>query len=871
MSLHALANHMAAQGRNNDSMLVHMTPKEVNGLHALAIANGGQLTINPETGLPEAGFLQDILPAIVGFGLDMFLPGLGETIGGAFGLSAAAGTGIAVGGLTGLATGNLSKGVMAGFGAYGGAGLAEGLMGAGASSVQNAAEAASSPGSAHGAFMPAEGVRETALASASPMDKLTAGFSATTQNPSALWDYAKGNWKYGIAAAAPALAGLSEEDQTVTKMPSTGMITPFVMNVKNLPLNNSSTSGQQKYLSHNVTPITPFKAANGGAVQHFRMGGINPEYTDSDIAYEMPDIAAQKALMRAQRQQQQAALDPAFVAPPEGEMGMQVVVYGPDGTMYGSPGAARQAGVTNYTMDRPTTDPYTQQFLDKAKTYKNTMTGESAKAFDYLMGNTRPTAQTTGRTSGSNSRGTVRAPVGMQTPAVPASAEGIQALADIVRGTGGSGGSGDARGVTTTAAAGDVNSYTNGALPAILGLQAVPAPVVNLSDSGYATAAQAESAQNQALAAQYGMYGNPSVGLGGEAGSSTGPNAGAVNGGESGGWGSRDAGGGTAAGPSGSNVGATSQGSAPGASASSAAGGGEGSGRGSGGDGGGGQGPGGMGRGGGMGGGGMGGDGGGGGGDGGGGGQARGGLNLHGHYYPPSYADGGVTGGGNIDLHVPINIGGGSTGAETFGGGFGGGNGIQQGGMPQQPGFGGLAGLLGQLQSQAPQAPQAFAQQATDEMAQQQQFMQPFGGINAQAPQQQQAMMQGLGKQNQAFGGAMGGTRYGAFAEGGVTGMADGGLGSLGGYSDGGRLLRGPGDGVSDSIPATIGQHQPARLADGEFVVPARIVSELGNGSTEAGARQLYAMMDRIQSGRKKTVGKNKVAANTRAAKHLPA
>jgi hypothetical protein len=105
----------------------------------------------------------------------------------------------------------------------------------------------------------------------------------------------------------------------------------------------------------------------------------------------------------------------------------------------------------------------------------------------------------------------------------------------------------------------------------------------------------------------------------------------------------------------------------------------------------------------------------------------------------------------------------------------------------------------------------------------------------------------------------------------GLTNYADGGLGSLGGYSDGGRLLRGPGDGVSDSIPATIGQRQPARLADGEFVVPARIVSELGNGSTEAGARQLYAMMDRIQKGRRKTVGKNKVAANTRSAKHLPA
>jgi len=94
---------------------------------------------------------------------------------------------------------------------------------------------------------------------------------------------------------------------------------------------------------------------------------------------------------------------------------------------------------------------------------------------------------------------------------------------------------------------------------------------------------------------------------------------------------------------------------------------------------------------------------------------------------------------------------------------------------------------------------------------------------------------------------------------------------NLGGYSDGGRLLRGPGDGVSDSIPATIGRKQPARLADGEFVVPARIVSELGNGSTEAGARKLYGMMDRVQRARSKTVGKGKVAKNTRADKFLPA
>jgi hypothetical protein len=101
--------------------------------------------------------------------------------------------------------------------------------------------------------------------------------------------------------------------------------------------------------------------------------------------------------------------------------------------------------------------------------------------------------------------------------------------------------------------------------------------------------------------------------------------------------------------------------------------------------------------------------------------------------------------------------------------------------------------------------------------------------------------------------------------------MASGGISDLGSYSDGGRLLKGPGDGVSDSIPATIGKGRPARLADGEFVIPARIVSEIGNGSTEAGARKLYAMMDRIQAGRKKSVGKGKVAVNSRADKHLPA
>jgi hypothetical protein len=97
-----------------------------------------------------------------------------------------------------------------------------------------------------------------------------------------------------------------------------------------------------------------------------------------------------------------------------------------------------------------------------------------------------------------------------------------------------------------------------------------------------------------------------------------------------------------------------------------------------------------------------------------------------------------------------------------------------------------------------------------------------------------------------------------ALKEGKMVNLAEGGISSLGGYSDGGRMLKGPGDGMSDSIPGVIAGKQPARLADGEFVVPADVVSHLGNGSTDAGAKQLYKMMDKVRKARtgKKAQGK---------------
>jgi hypothetical protein len=97
---------------------------------------------------------------------------------------------------------------------------------------------------------------------------------------------------------------------------------------------------------------------------------------------------------------------------------------------------------------------------------------------------------------------------------------------------------------------------------------------------------------------------------------------------------------------------------------------------------------------------------------------------------------------------------------------------------------------------------------------------------------------------------------------------AGGGIADLGSYSDGGRMLKGPGDGMSDSIPATIANKRPARLANEEFVVPADVVSHLGNGSSDAGAKQLYAMMDRVRKAR---TGTKQQGREINPTKYMPA
>ena len=111
---------MASKGRNGDTELVHMTKGEIKGLQTLALAHGGSLSVNPDTGLVEASFLKNLLPMIAGIGLNLAFPGLG-----------ALGSAALVGGYETMRTGDLGKGLMAGLGAYGGAGMTEGLTTAG--------------------------------------------------------------------------------------------------------------------------------------------------------------------------------------------------------------------------------------------------------------------------------------------------------------------------------------------------------------------------------------------------------------------------------------------------------------------------------------------------------------------------------------------------------------------------------------------------------------------------------------------------------------------------------------------------------------------------------------------------------------------
>jgi hypothetical protein len=154
------ARGLSALGRGGDSMLVHMTPDEVAGLQSLATQMGGSLSVNPETGLPEANFFKKILPIVAAIAAPYLAPFAGA-LGGA-GL-----TGLLAAGGTMLGGGSFKEGMRAGLGAYGSAALTSNMMGSnplgagGQQSTFNLANtfgtAAASPGTAAPKVDPSKG------------------------------------------------------------------------------------------------------------------------------------------------------------------------------------------------------------------------------------------------------------------------------------------------------------------------------------------------------------------------------------------------------------------------------------------------------------------------------------------------------------------------------------------------------------------------------------------------------------------------------------------------------------------------------------------------------------------------------------------
>ena len=309
-----------AYGRRGDSMLVHMNPREVAGLQALARSNGTSLTINPHTGYPEAFNLKALLPTLIGLGLNAFAPGVGSAIGSALGTSSAVGTGLAVGGAAAAATGSLQKGIMAGLGAYGGAGLGEGLAGtagmagtptptpgmdgiagSGVSATPLPTDpslvgsptslASNAPGGASGLTAPANftganmgtGITTPSVFPPQPemfevMGASPGGTGATVSPSTTMSSVTKPGlttaqaFKYGSSALAPAL-----QPEPYEAPKSTAMIRPFDFSYN--PQTGAydrepGDSSEALYFRPTFTAREPYMAAAGGLMDSYAAGGL---------------------------------------------------------------------------------------------------------------------------------------------------------------------------------------------------------------------------------------------------------------------------------------------------------------------------------------------------------------------------------------------------------------------------------------------------------------------------------------------------------------------------------------------------------------------------------------------------------------------
>ena len=821
MSLHKFAEQVAANGRGDDSLLVHMTPDEVQRLQSFAEANGRSLTINPTTGLPEAGMLSDLFKAVAPIALGAFLGPAG------FGLSATM-AGVATGGITALATGSLSRGLMAGLGAYGGAGLGESFMNAGSASL------ASTAGATAGAEATQQGLSEAARSQAideavraqgyneavgktAATDVFGAGAKAAAANPMAFAKQNLGNLAY---AAAPIAAGLMVP--TTTKMPDpkdTGYIRQMAYNI-------NPDTGRPDPLYGRVE-MAPVKASEFGNKTF--QGQRDLFYKQNQNPYE---LGVGSLNQPPQQQQQPPRMNTGGIVALAGGgvSDADIFKYFQTPNLSDTQIAAdmQKYGVSAADIARATGTQ--NQQADYEKRFVNTLIapGTDASEFQKATGAVGLKDQ---------SLATAMQNAGLSQGAQYALTQPAQ---NDIGFTGGIIDSGTGKAVDLYNQIG----YTAGKLPGDQGgleglygnINYVASGLQNLINTGKMSVADAQNAALAELARTKVSVADVKAATGKDFGNLFMPKkieeekkpitplpfTNVIPGGYYG-----------------NNTGNTLT-RTPGDITT----------------------------------------------------NPDGTVTVTPNI--PGRPTGGFTGMGQVkDVYT---AGGGSLGytspvvktAAEHNAAY---NKMTDDSLDAYNFLMGKGKNLTQRKAETQNRP---VMQRYDEAVLGRKMGKPVattattktdtketvagdtavvGGVNFDLTDPTKAPAE---DNNGPWSWDVGSKRwvqYGRFADGGMTGYAvGGGIGSLGSYSDGGRLLKGPGDGVSDSIPATIGaKNQPARLADGEFVIPARIVSELGNGSTDAGAKKLYAMMDRVQRARGKTTGKNKVAANSRADKYLPA
>ena len=255
--LPAAARKVQAQGRNGDSTLVHMTQGEVKGLDAIARAYGGRITINPETGLPEANFLKSLLPVIAGAALNFAVPGLGAALGG-FAIPAL------VGGASYLMNPQqgLMGGLMAGLGAYGGMGIGNALTAAGAATTAPAVTG-TAPGLVQaGAVAPqaaattVPGTATAGLKSALAPQAFTAAPAAAAAPPSFMGNLAQaGRGVTALGTEAGRTAAMQSLGGPMGAVKTIGAVTAPMMS----GLNDSSNMESLMGSGSTPTRIRPFK------------------------------------------------------------------------------------------------------------------------------------------------------------------------------------------------------------------------------------------------------------------------------------------------------------------------------------------------------------------------------------------------------------------------------------------------------------------------------------------------------------------------------------------------------------------------------------------------------------------------------------